>query len=67
VLDTRNYLIHHDEDLKGRAASGVALYPLGNKLKKVVEICLLTHLGFSSEEIQTAFLRNRKYQQELIR
>jgi hypothetical protein len=67
VYVTRNYLIHHDKDLKERAASGVALYHLSNKLKKLVEICLLTELGFSSAEIQAAFSRNRKYRQEIIR
>lgn len=66
VLDTRNYLVHHDKELKERAANGVALYHLSNKLKRLVEICLLTQLGFSSVEIQTAFSRNWKYKQEFM-
>lgn len=52
VVDTRNYQTHHDEDLKERSASGKELYHLTQKLKILLEICLLTELGFSSEEIK---------------
>jgi hypothetical protein len=66
VVDTRNYQTHHDEDLKERAASGEALYRLTQKLKILLEICLLTELGFSSEEIKDLFSRNRRYRHESI-
>ena len=52
VVDTRNYQTHHDEDLKERSTSGKELYRLTQKLKILLEICLLTELGFSSEEIK---------------
>ena len=52
VVDTRNYQTYHDEDLKERSASGKKLYHLTQKLKILLEICLLTELGFSSEEIK---------------
>lgn len=66
VVNTRNYLIHHDKELKELAANGEELYRLTQKLKMCLEICLLTELGFSSEEIKTLFSRNRRYQHESI-
>jgi len=66
VVDTRNYLTHYDEDLEERAASGADLYHLTQKLKLLLEICLLTELGFSSAEIKGLFSRNRRYQHESI-
>ncbi len=66
VVDTRNYQTHHDEDLKERAASGEELYRLTQKLKVLLEVCLLRELGFSSDEIKGLFSRNGRYQYESI-
>ena len=66
VVNTRNYQTHHDEDLRKCAASGMELYDVSQKLKTLLEICLLTELGFSSEEIKALFSRNRRYQHESI-
>ncbi len=55
VVDTRNYQTHHDKDLKERYASGKELYNLTQKLKILLEICLLIELGFSSEEIKDLY------------
>jgi len=66
VVDTRNYQTHHDEDLKERAVGGEELYHLTQKLKVLLEVCLLTELGFSSEEIKGLFSRNSRYQYESI-
>jgi len=66
VVDTRNYQTHHDEDLKELSASGEELYHLTQKLKILLEICLLTELGFSSVEIKGLFSRNRRYKHESI-
>lgn len=57
VVDTRNYLTHYDEKLKEKAALGEELDPLIQELKILLEICLLTEVGFSSEEIKELFLR----------
>lgn len=57
VVNTRNYYTHHDKDLKEHSASGEELYHLTQKLKMLVEVCLLSELGFSSEEIKSLFLR----------
>jgi hypothetical protein len=66
VVNTRNYQTHHDEDLKECSAIGEELYNLTQKLKILLEICLLTELGFSSSEIKGLFSRNRRYQHESI-
>ena len=64
MVDTRNYLTHYEG--KEKAAIGEELDPFIQKLKILLEICLLTELGFSSEEIKKLFLRNKRYQRESI-
>jgi hypothetical protein len=64
VIDTRNYLTHYDK--KEKAAIGEELDPIIQKLKILLKICLLTELGFSSEEIKKLFSRNKRYQREYI-
>lgn len=64
VIDTRNYLTHYEGEEK--AAIGEELDPFIQKLKILLEICLLTELGFSSEEVKKLFSRNRRYQRESI-
>lgn len=66
VIDTRNYQTHHDEDLRERAVSEEELYRLTEKLKILLEICLLTELGFTSKEIRNLFSRNRRFRYEFI-
>jgi len=66
VVDTRNYLTHHDKELKERAVEGEELYTITQKLKILLEICLLTELGFTSEEIRNLFSKNRRYKNEFI-
>lgn len=64
VVDTRNYLTHYDKDLKERAASGNAIFHLTQELKMLLEICLLSELGFSSEEIEDSSSKIlRRYRQ----
>lgn len=66
VVDTRNYLVHHDEELKQRAARGRDLFRLIQKLRILVEICLLTELGFSPKEVKKLFAAHRRYRHESI-
>jgi hypothetical protein len=66
VVDTRNYLTHYDEELKEKATIGEELSPFIQKLKILLKICLLTELGFSSEEIKALFSRNKRYHREYI-
>lgn len=64
VVDTRNYLTHYEGEEK--AAIGEEIDPFIQKLKILLEMCLLTELGFSSEEIKKLFSRNKRYQRESI-
>lgn len=66
VVDTRNYLTHYEEDPTKNVASGDALYELVKKLRILMGICLLSELGFSSEEIKNIPKRNRRYRTESI-
>jgi len=65
VVITRNYLTHYDSNLKEQAAKGKELYQVTQKLRISLEICLLTELGFSLEDIRNLFSRNRQYKREL--
>ncbi len=59
IIDTRNYLTHHDTKLEKRTAQGIALFYLTEKLKVLVECCLLRELGFSNEWISERIGRAR--------
>jgi len=65
VVTTRNYLTHYDETLKEQSAEGKELYHFTQKLKILLEICLLKELGFTSENIKSLISRNRRYQYEI--
>lgn len=65
VVVTRNYLTHYDSSLKERAAEGEELYHVTQKLKTLLEMCLLTELGFDFNDIKNLFLKNRRYKYEL--
>lgn len=61
VVDTRNYLTHHDPKSKGTAAEGEKLFTLTRKLRMLLETCLMTELGFPKLEIGAIFRQNRRY------
>jgi len=56
---TRHYLTHFDPDLKERSAEGEELYRLTQKLKVLLQICLLKELGFSSDSVRGLISRAR--------
>ncbi|MCS7216042.1 MAG: hypothetical protein NZ826_07875 [Thermodesulfovibrio sp.] len=58
VVDTRNYLTHHDEKLKEKAAQGQELYDLAKELEKLLKMCMLKELGFDQDQIKTLIYRN---------
>jgi len=62
VVVTRNYLVHYDQELEGKAAKGEELYRLTQKLGVVLETCLLAELGFNLNEIKDLFSKNRRYE-----
>lgn len=51
VIDTRNYLTHYDPELKQKAADPITLFDITERLKILVECCLLRELGFSEKWI----------------
>ena len=57
VVDTRNHYTHWDEKLKERATTRPDLYHLTKKVKLLLETCILTELGFGSEEVRGLLLR----------
>jgi len=61
VVDTRNYLIHHDPESKSKAVDGERLSILARRLRALLEACLMTELGFAKDEIRCLFQRNRRY------
>jgi len=65
VVDARNYLTHYDKKLIN-IADGKDLYRITQKLKTILQICLLYELGFDGEEIKSLFLRNRRYKDDFV-
>jgi len=61
VVNTRNYLVHYDLSLKDKALRGEKLYWLTQKLRVMVEMCLLKELGLSDETINNIYEQNIKY------
>lgn len=61
VVDTRNYLTHYDESKKDEAAVGRKLYELTEKLKSVLEACLLREVGFEGDSLKEILLRTRRF------
>lgn len=63
VSDTRNYLTHYPPDLKEKAAStGKEYYELSDRVKVLIEICILEELGFEAKAIHELVTKNRRYE-----
>lgn len=58
TVNTRNYLIHFDKESNRNIAEGEDLYHLTEKLKNILEIMLLTKLGFESINIKDLISKN---------
>ncbi len=54
VVWTRNYRTHFDEDKKDRAARGEELYRISQKLRLLLEACLMQEVGFDPNETKAA-------------
>ncbi len=61
VIDTRNYLVHHDMGLKDNTAKGQSLVRLTLGLKLLLEVCLLIEIGFDPDQINTLFSKYSRY------
>ncbi len=55
IVDTRNYLTHYNEDLKGRAVCCNGLSSLNDKMEGLLELAILQEIGFIEEEIKIIF------------
>lgn len=62
VVNTRNFLTHYDKALETKARSSQGLFGLVQRMKFMLEICLLTELGIPMEKIKDLISRNRRYQ-----
>jgi hypothetical protein len=60
VKNTRDYLTHYDEKLERKAKKGQDLYWLVQKMRALVEICLLSELGIEDKTIKILVTRNQR-------
>jgi hypothetical protein len=58
IVAIRNFLIHYDKKLKSKIPEDEEFFYLIQKLKVLLEVCLLEEIGFSKEEINRFILRN---------
>jgi hypothetical protein len=65
VADTRNYLTHYDPELKNRAASGTELSKITERLKIVLQICLIRELGLNESTIRFLLMKSWTFRQRL--
>jgi hypothetical protein len=61
VVETRNYLTHYDESKKDAAATWQELYELTERLKSVLEACLLREVGFEGDHLKEVLSRKRRF------
>jgi DNA-binding transcriptional MerR regulator len=61
VKDTRNYLTHYDKHLKDKAARGVELFWLTQKLSYLLQACFLIELGLPLEKCAKLLHRNQAF------
>ena len=59
VTATRNYRTHFDQRLEGEAAHWEELYRISQKLRALVEVCLMGEIGFDPGAINAAISRTR--------
>jgi hypothetical protein len=66
IVDTRNYLTHYDDENKGNARRGIALFRLTEKLKLIIEICILVEVGLNEDLINRKIEFFIKHNQHLF-
>ena len=60
IVNTRNYLTHHDEQLKADAASGSELHNLNIKLRSLLTAILMFEIGIEEELVVKAIIKLMK-------
>lgn len=63
VVDTRNYMTHYDLNLKDKRAEGKELFIITEKLRIMIEMCLMKEIGFNLDEISNLICK--RYQDRL--
>lgn len=63
VVDTRNYLVHLDEDAKEDAASGTELQYLANGLRALLKALLFKEMDLSEDKQRNIFERSIRFQE----
>lgn len=58
IVAIRNFLIHYDKKLKSKIPNDEEFFYIIQKLKVLLEVCLLGEIGFSKEETNRFILRN---------
>lgn len=61
VVNTRNYLTHYDESNKESAVTGRELYEVTERLKSILEACLLWEIGFAGDHLKEVLSRKRRF------
>ncbi len=61
IKDTRNYLTHYDDSLKGKALKGDNLFRTNQKLSFMLQAIFLYELGYTKEKVQQIMNKNREY------
>lgn len=61
IRDSRNYYTHYGKSGKKKAAHGVKLHWLTEKLSILLQACLLDELGFTPEQQIKLFSKNEHY------
>ena len=65
ISDTRNYLTHYDKRLENKAAKGLELWNLCQKIEAIIQLCLLKKLGFTDKKIDIICDNNRYLSRKL--
>jgi hypothetical protein len=67
AVRTRNYMNHFDPVLKDEASNNTELFALTERLRVIVEMCLLKEIGFDLDEINTKITNHYSNRLKLFR
>lgn len=65
VINTRNYLTHYDQSLKEKALHGFDLHEINEKLLLILQLCLLSQMGFNKTVIKSLVNENNPLFREI--
>ena len=65
IVDTRNYLTHHEKSLEPKAAKDRELWLLCLKMEAIFQLHLLQVLGFTQAEVKSIFDNSHELQHKI--